>query len=55
MNWLKIYDMLHAAKDKFDKAESVTDMSHWLGYITALQEVLLLDAETLLKGLLNDK
>lgn len=54
MNWLKIFDMLKDAKDEFNRSENASDIAYWVGYATALQEVILLDLETELKGVLND-
>ena len=54
INFEKVYAMLKDAKDEFNRSENANDIAYWVGYATALQEVILLDLETELKGVLND-
>ena len=54
INFEKVHDMLKDAKDEFDRSEKANDISYWYGYVTALQDVLMLDFETVLKGVFND-
>lgn len=46
INFEKVHDMLKDAKDEFDRSENIGDIAYWVGYATALQEVILLDLGT---------
>lgn len=46
INFEKVHDMLKEAKDEFDRSENIGDIAYWVGYATALQEVILLDLGT---------